>query len=363
MAATPGEEEPLLPQQHQQQESSLLRWLPSSKPQPGQPTWGHFLQTWKIPLILFYYGFCSSTLIVINKVAVSNLRAPVFILVMQLLFAAGSVKFLTIAGTLDAEKLQWRLVRPFLLIIVGFLGTVFANIKVLVYSNVETFITFRSSTPLVLSVFDYLFLGRKLPGGRSIFSILLLILSCSGYTYYDQGFKLEAYTWLCVWYIFFLFEACYVKHVCDTVHMSNWGRVYYTNLLSGLALLVVFPLCRTEHQLLQQTHFTHAQLFLLCLSCAVGVCMSHAGYLMRSNVSATAGVVVGVVCKLGSVVLNLLIWDQHASPVQLAFLVLGLAGGSLFQQAPLREKPPKLPRTVGEQQPDSHTPREKDVKS
>lgn len=127
MAATPGEEEPLLPQQHQQQESSLLRWLPSSKPQPGQPTWGHFLQTWKIPLILFYYGFCSSTLIVINKVAVSNLRAPVFILVMQLLFAAGSVKFLTIAGTLDAEKLQWRLVRPFLLIIVGFLGTVFGE--------------------------------------------------------------------------------------------------------------------------------------------------------------------------------------------------------------------------------------------
>jgi hypothetical protein len=74
-----------------------------------------------------------------------------------------------------------------------------ANIKVLVYSNVETFITFRSSTPLVLSVFDYIFLGRKLPGGRSIFSILLLIMSCSGYTYYDQGFKLEAYTWLCVW--------------------------------------------------------------------------------------------------------------------------------------------------------------------
>jgi hypothetical protein len=35
---------------------------------------------------------------------------------------------------------------------------------VLVYSNVETFITFRSSTPLVLCIFDYLFLGRELPG-------------------------------------------------------------------------------------------------------------------------------------------------------------------------------------------------------
>eukprot|EP00882_Tetradesmus_deserticola_P018486 GHRQ01019855.1.p4 GENE.GHRQ01019855.1~~GHRQ01019855.1.p4 ORF type:complete len:101 (-),score=40.17 GHRQ01019855.1:149-451(-) len=59
--------------------------------------------------------------------------------------------------------------------------------------------------------------------------------------------------------------------------MSNWGRVYYTNLLSGLALLVVFPICRSEHKLLQETHFSHPQVFLLLLSCAVGVCMSHAG--------------------------------------------------------------------------------------
>ena len=58
-------------------------------------------------------------------------------------------------------------------------------------------------------------------GGRSIFSILMLIMSCAGYTYFDQGFKLQAYTWLCVWYCFFLFEACYVKHICDTVHMTS----------------------------------------------------------------------------------------------------------------------------------------------
>jgi hypothetical protein len=70
--------------------------------------------------------------------------------------------------------------------------------------------------------------------------------------------------------------------------MSNWGRVYYTNLLSGLALLVVFPLCKTEHKLLQETHFSHAQYFLLFLSCAVGVCMSHAGGLASKNSRHTA---------------------------------------------------------------------------
>jgi hypothetical protein len=71
----------------------------------------------------------------------------------------------------------------------------------------------------VLSVFDYVFLGRELPGGRSVASLVLLLASCAGYTYYDHGFRLQAYGWLCVWYVFFLFEACYVKYTCDTVAM------------------------------------------------------------------------------------------------------------------------------------------------
>jgi GDP-mannose transporter len=264
------------------------------------------------------------------------MQAPVSILILQLAFAAVTVKSCSVFGLLEAERLRWGLVRPFLLVIAGFLGTLFANIKVLMYSNVETFITFRSSTPLVLSLFDYLFLARELPGGRSVFSLLLLLVSCAGYTVFDQGFKLQAYGWLAVWYCFFLFEACYVKHMCDTVQMTNWGRVYYTNFMAVVALLAVFPFCSGEHEILKAYEFTPPQVVLLLVSCVVGVCMSHAGYLMRSNVSATAGVVVGVVCKIGSVLMNLMIWDQHASPIQLVFLSLGLAGGSLFQQAPLR---------------------------
>lgn len=152
-----------------------------------------------------------------------------------------------------------------------------ANIKVLVFSNVETFITFRSATPLVLSIFDYLFLGRELPGRRSILSIMLLVGSCAGYTYFDQGFHVQAYTWLCVWCGFFLFEACYVKHVCDTVTMTTWGRVYYTNLLAAIALVLVFPFCTAEHTVLKEAAFNMPQVLVLFMSCAIGMCMSHAG--------------------------------------------------------------------------------------
>ena len=40
--------------------------------------------------------------------------------------------------------------------------------QVLQYSNVDTFIVFRASTPLLISVADYLFLGRELPSLRSV---------------------------------------------------------------------------------------------------------------------------------------------------------------------------------------------------
>jgi hypothetical protein len=90
-------------------------------------SWTTFMQTWKIPLILAYYGFCSSTLIVINKVAVHTIQAPVFILVLQLMFSAVVVKGLNFAGVLEAEGLQWTLVKPFLLIVLGFLGTLYGE--------------------------------------------------------------------------------------------------------------------------------------------------------------------------------------------------------------------------------------------
>lgn len=264
------------------------------------------------------------------------LQAPVFILVLQLLFAAAVVKALAVWGAVQADALQWRLIRPFLPFVASFLGTIYANIKVLEHSNVETFITVRSSTPLVLSLCEFFMLGRELPRGQSVFGMVLPLVGVAGYTYYDQGFKLEAYAWLLVWYAFFLFDALYVKYMCDTVPMTNWGRVYYTIVISGVILLAVLPFCCHEHQVIQQFDLKSWQTALLLLSCFVGVGMSHATFLTRSSVSATAGVVIGVVCKLGSVLLNLGVWEHHGTPVQLFFLTIGLIGGSLFQQAPMR---------------------------
>ena len=58
-------------------------------------------------------------------------------------------------------------------------------------------------------------------------------------------------------------------------------------------------------------------------------------------VSATTYTLVGVVNKFLTVLLNVLIWDKHSSPVGLISVCICLLAGSFYQQAPKREAPAK----------------------
>lgn len=295
----------------------------------------------KLPLwvVILYYTLASGTLLVINKVAIVALPAPTFVLLMQLLFSAFSVLAAHYVGAVAIAKATPRQLLHFLPVVAGFLGTIYANIKVLQHSNVETFITFRSSTPLVLAFCDWAFLGRQLPCSRSWSALGALLLSSAGYAYFDKGFVVNAYVWLAIWYLFFTFEGVWVKHMCDTVPMGNWARVYYANLMSAPLLGGVLLLARKEQVLLAATTWTFTNTAPLVLSCVVGVAMSHASYLLRSHAAATTAAVVGIVCKLLSVTINVMIWDKHAGPLQLGFLLMGIFAAAAYRQAPLRPLP------------------------
>ena len=55
-----------------------------------------------------------------------------------------------------------------------------------------------------------------------------------------------------------------------------------------------------------------------------------------ANVSATMFTVVGIMCKIGTVVINQVIWDKHASANGLAALLVCLLAGTFYKQAPRR---------------------------
>ncbi|GFR45180.1 hypothetical protein Agub_g6568 [Astrephomene gubernaculifera] len=286
-------------------------------------------------LVIIYYALCSSTMLVINKVAIYNLPCPIFLLCVQLFSSALVVWVGNKAGAVQADSIDWPKLKKFIWVVLGFLGTIFANIKVLQHANVETFITFRSSTPLVLSLCDYLFLGRALPSARSWASLLVLLGGSVGYVMVDSDFHVDAYYWLMLWYVFFTFDTVYVKHMCDTVKMTNWSRVYYTNALALVPLLCALPMTG-EHLKLAAIDWTPAVLMPLVLSCLMGVCMSHSAYLLRDTVSATLFTIVGILCKIITVVINVLIWDKHATPTGIAFLLVCVLAGTFYEQSPRR---------------------------
>ncbi|KAG2498722.1 hypothetical protein HYH03_003462 [Edaphochlamys debaryana] len=286
-------------------------------------------------LAISYYALCSSTMLVINKVAIHQLPCPTSVLCVQLLTATLFVAVGNHAGLVSAEAVEWAKLRKFIWVVVGFLGTIFANIKVLQHANVETFITFRSSTPLVLSLCDYFFLGRMLPSLRSWLSLVVLLAGSVGYVMVDADYKIDAYYWLLLWYAFFTFDTVYVKHMCDTVKMTNWARVYYTNLIALIPLAFAVPLLG-EHKVLATTAWTGSVVTPLVLSCVVGVCMSHSSYLLRETVSATLFTIVGILCKIITVVINVLIWDKHATPSGIAFLLVCVGAGTFYEQSPRR---------------------------
>ncbi|KAJ9517391.1 hypothetical protein QJQ45_016767 [Haematococcus lacustris] len=292
-----------------------------------------------VTVLVLYYALCSSTMLVGLRPYAQTCGLGMQAATYEFCTATASALVARLGasfGAWDCDALEWSKVKQFLIVAIGFLGTIFCNIKVLQYSNVETFITFRSSTPLIISLCDYFFLGRTLPNRRSWVCLLVLVAGAVGYVMVDTAFAVRAYCWLGAWYVAFVFEAVYVKHMCESLKMSNWGRVYYTNLLSVPFMLALLPSLGEQTQLAAITWGPQV-LFPLVLSCLVGVCMSHSGYLLRDAVSATMFTLVGIICKIASVMINFLMWQKHATPEGIAFLMLCVLAGTFYQQAPKRQ--------------------------
>jgi solute carrier family 35 protein len=277
-------------------------------------------------------------MLVVNKVAVHLLPAPSFVLLMQFFVSWFVVKLCGCCGFIVVDRLEWRKLLAFLPVSLAFLAAVFANIKTLQYANVETFVVFRASTPLTISICDWLCLGRELPGLRSAVCLAILLASAVAYVATDAQFMVHGYIWVGVWYVIFCFDQLYIKHAVDTVEVdSNWGRVFYTNLWACLIAGCVSA--ATEPQLLMSFEWSWASGGALGVSCALGVGMSYFAFLCRSQVSATYFTVIGNVCKVLTVLINICIWDKHATTTGVGFLFLCLVAAFFYKPSPLRSVP------------------------
>ena len=168
----------------------------------------------------------------------------------------------------------------------------------------------------------------------------MLLLGAMGYALTDAAYVVRGYMFCGLWYFIFCMDQIYLKHVTSTVKMeSNWGRVLYSNLLASLPL---FFMALGEQEAIQNAS-TEA-LMVVMVTVVLGTAMSYYAWLARSLVSATLFTILGNVCKVVSIGINVSLWDKHASPFGIACLMFCLVAAYFYKQAPLRDAPADLPK-------------------
>lgn len=139
----------------------------------------------------------------------------------------------------------------------------------------------------------------------------------------------------------------YAKRVVADVKLTTYGRVLYTNLLASVPCGVWLPceswsVCRKEllfglHSCTRMSD--HSNLFCaaffalvggevselpmylevvpqwaytaIFVTCVLGYGMSYLSWALRAEVSALTFVVIGILCKIGSVVINAMFLSKH----------------------------------------------------
>jgi len=226
--------------------------------------------------------------------------------------------------------------KRFVVVVALFVLTLFASMKSLQHANVDTVICLRMTAPLILSFLDYFFLGRSLPSFTSLFSLMAVTVSFS--IFFASGIESNAtaVTWLSIWYAGLLFESVYVKHVVTQQKLTTFSQSFYQNVLSIPPLVIL--VASTEHGNLNsiQNCSYSCQLTILS-SCILGLGMSFLSFLLRKLVSATSFTMVGNICKLATIAVNLLIWDKHANSTGTISVTLCIIASAFYEQAPLRK--------------------------
>ena len=301
----------------------------------------------EVGLVVLFYCFCSGGMLVINKLAVHHVRAPAFVTLVQFVVSALYVVSGHACGLIQLDQARWQRLKHFVVYVFAFSAGTWSNMKVLMNANVETVIVFRSCAPLCVSITDYIFYGRAMPNRRSAFAMLMILAGASLYVHVDRKSdstveSREAYFWVMVWFTLLIFQLTYGKTLVSGLGLQSiWSPVLYTNAFAIVPTATIGALAG-DFARLADVVWTLPAIMWLMLSCVAGVGISWAGFKCQQVVAATTYTVVGVINKLLTVLINVAIWDKHASPLGIGALFICLAGGSLYQQAPLRRPTPPV---------------------
>ncbi|KAL2540070.1 GDP-mannose transporter GONST3 [Abeliophyllum distichum] len=312
--------------------------IPSASAEPQSTLYDSLLQQASVYGIAAGYCISASLLSIINKWAVMKFPYPGALTALQYLTSAAGVLICGWLKLIEHDKLELLTMWRFLPAAIIFYVSLFTNSELLLHANVDTFIVFRSVVPIFVAIGETLYLHQPCPTLKTWMSLATIFAGSVLYVITDYQFTLTAYSWALAYLVSMSIDFVYIKHVVMTIGLNTWGLVLYNNLeallLFPLELLIMGELKKIEHEISDESDWYTFQVLLpVGLSCLFGLAISFFGFSCRRAISATGFTVLGIVNKLLTVVINLVIWDKHSTFVGTLGLLICMIGGIMYQQS------------------------------
>ncbi|KAK9699987.1 hypothetical protein RND81_08G209100 [Saponaria officinalis] len=304
----------------------------------GATWYSYFLQQASIYGLAAGYCLSASLLSIINKWAVMKFPYPGALTALQYFTSAAGVLVCGWLKWVEHDRLDLLTMWRFLPAAFIFYLSLFTNSELLLHANVDTFIVFRSAVPIFVAVGETLFLHQPWPSLKTWASLATIFGGSVIYVLTDYQFTVMAYSWALAYLISMSIDFVYIKHVVMTIGLNTWGLVLYNNLeallLFPLELFIMGELKKIKHEISDESDWYSFSVVLpVGLSCLFGLSISFFGFSCRKAISATGFTVLGIVNKLLTVVINLVIWDKHSTVVGTVGLLICMLGGVMYQQS------------------------------
>jgi GDP-mannose transporter len=288
---------------------------------------------------------CASMLTLVNKWALRSFHKPTppgstpegylwSLVVIQFLFAALVARLAGASGSVNVTALEYRKAVAFFPAAGMFMLTIAAGNAVMNFSNVNTFLVLRSLVPLPCSLAETILYSEPWPPGLSGVALLVTVGGAIGYSMQIGGFELRSVSWAVIYLVMMPIDGLLIKHSISSLDISPWGLVYYNNLLAALPAIVYVLLFEATDwasfsTICEAAASSEARLAII-VSCVMGVAISYFQLNTRYYISATAFMVLGVVNKFATVLVNNVI-NEHQGWGAFVCILASLGGAVMWQ--------------------------------
>jgi hypothetical protein len=320
-------------------------------------------------IIVICYCVASATMILFNKACMKVLPAPCMVTFLQVTASTLIITTAWCFGLVQIQRVDSPTVFRYAVYSILFVLGINFTMRSLSVSNVETLLIFRSSSPILVSLIDTVFLGRALPSGRSFLSMTAIILGATWFSASEMqsnGKGIHGISYNSSNLLLTSFLMTWGKYLTDISALNLTTSVFLSNATS---ILPIFALAIIEKEDLIVGLFQPSvySVGILTMSCVMGTSISYLGWKMRMLMSAATFTLIGFLNKILTIFGNFLIWNDHAMLLSIVGLCISIAGaiskyallnlfhdsgilphfpnakfstgGSFYQQSPLRSRP------------------------